>query len=67
MYFVHKWINKLFLEENKDSENWKHERWQGPPHINTVKDYKLCCPLRSVLSFSLLSYENKEMFLFRQK
>ena len=26
------------------------ERWQGPPHINKVKQCKLCCPLRSVCS-----------------
>ena len=25
----------------------KLERWQGPPHINKVKQYRLCCPLRS--------------------
>ena len=29
------------------------ERWQGPPHINKVKQYKLCWPLRSVCLFIL--------------
>ena len=28
-------------------------RWQGPPHINKVKQYKLCFPLGSVCFFSL--------------
>ena len=43
--------------------------WQGPPHVNKVKQYKLCRPLRSV---GLFSRENKEfiyyfvyIFLFR--
>ena len=33
----------------------KTERWQGPPHVNTVKQYKLCRPL-----VSLLSHEDKD-------
>ena len=47
-------IKKLFQEKNKVSECClKLERWQGPPHINNNMDW--CCPLRSVLSFSLFS------------
>ena len=38
----------------------KLERWQGPPHMNKVKQHKLCCPLRSVCLFSLFSHENKD-------
>ena len=43
----------MFSEENKIPEQClKLERWQGPPHINTMKQYKLCFPLRSVCLFS---------------
>ena len=34
IYLFHKWINKLLPEENA-------ERWQGPPHINKVKQYEI--------------------------
>ena len=35
------WANKLFLEENKIPQLCrKLERWQGPPHINNVKQYE---------------------------
>ena len=36
------------------------ERWQGPPCINKVKQFKLCCPLRSIC---LLSHEHKESLI----
>ena len=36
------------------------EMWQGPPRINIVKQYKLCCPLTSVCLFSR---ENKESLI----
>ena len=42
IYFSHNWINKLFSEENKVPEHCLTlERWQGPPHINKVKQYKI--------------------------
>ena len=54
-----KWINKLLSEEMKFPEHClKLERWQGLPHVNTVKQYYLYCPWRSVSSFSLFNYEN---------
>ena len=38
MYYFHNWINKL---ENKVPELClKLEWWQGPPHINKVKEYE---------------------------
>ena len=46
------------------------ERWQGPPHMNTVKQYKLCCPLSSVCLFRLFPSRKQKEFnycLFRQK
>ena len=53
--FFHQSINKLFSEENKFPKHYlKLEWWQGPPHINNVKQYELFCPLRS------FSQENKE-------
>ena len=37
-----KQTNKLFTEENKVLEHClKLEKWQGPPHINRVKHYRL--------------------------
>ena len=38
--------------------------WQGPPHINKVKQYELCCPFRSAC---LSSHENKESFSRQNK
>ena len=39
-FFSHKWINKLFSEENTVPEHClKLERWQGPPHIDKVQQY----------------------------
>ena len=52
----------MFSEENK-----MLERWQGPPRITKLKQYKLCCPLRSVCLFT---HKNKQSCLFsliRQK
>ena len=47
-FFSHNWIKKLPSEENKIQElSLKLERWQGPPHINKVKQYE------TVLSFKL--------------
>ena len=44
----YKWINKLLSEENKVPEHClKIEGWQDPPHVNKVKQYKLCS-LRSI-------------------
>ena len=35
------WINKLLSEENKIQEHRrKLEGWQGPPHINNVKQHE---------------------------
>ena len=46
IYIFHSWINKLFSEENKVPEHCLElERWQGPPHVNKVKQYE------TVLSF----------------
>ena len=42
----------------------KLESWQGPPHINKLNQYKLCCPLMLVCYFSLLSHETKMVSLF---
>ena len=43
-------IIRGWLEDIKVPQHClKLERWQGPPHINTVTQYKLCC------SFSLVS------------
>ena len=41
------------------------KRWQGPPHINSIKQYyrniqKLCCPLSSVCLFSSCIHEIEE-------
>ena len=44
-FLRHDWMTRLFSEEDKVPEHW-----QGPPHINKVKQYKLCCPLSSVYS-----------------
>ena len=56
-----KQTNKLFSEENDAPEHCLTlEQWQGPPHINKVKPYRLCRPLRSVSFFSLFSQENKK-------
>ena len=67
LYFVYKWTNKLFSEENKvPAHCLKLYRWQGPPNRNTAKRYKLCCPLRSVCSVM----KTKRVWLFslvRQK
>ena len=43
----------------------KLERWQGPPHVHRVKQYTLCCPLRSVCVFSLFSHESKETLFIK--
>ena len=43
----------LLSEENKVPEDClKLKRRQGPPHVNKVKQYRLCCPLSSVCLFS---------------
>ena len=48
---VLKWIKKLLSEENKvpRSPSEAQKGWQGPPHVNKVKQ---SCPLRSVCVFS---------------
>ena len=38
--FLRNGINKLFSEDNKVPEHWKLERWQGPPPLNKVKQYR---------------------------
>ena len=58
--------------ENKVPEDClKLERWQGPPYINKVKEYTLCCRLTSICLFSLFCHENKEslisLFVYRKK
>ena len=66
MYFFHTLINKLFSEEIKIPEHClKLEGWQGLPHINTVKLYKLSSPLKSVYLFSLFSHEIKERLIIQ--
>ena len=39
--FVHKWLRELFSEETKvPGRCLKLEKWQGPPHVNKVKQYE---------------------------
>ena len=46
----------MFSEQNKVPEHClKIEKWQGPPHVNRVKQYKLCFCL-----FSFFSHGDKE-------
>ena len=48
MFCFHDWINKLLSEENKVPDHClKREKWQGPPHVNKVKQYDI------VLSFNV--------------
>ena len=58
-YHFHNWINKLFSEENKVLEHClKLESWQGPPHINKVKQYEI------VSSFSLyIQFIQRSLFV----
>ena len=61
---LHKWTNQLFSEEKNVLEHYlKLRSWQGPPHINKVKQYKLCCLLSSVCLFSLFTLENNRDML----
>ena len=40
--FFHYWINELFSEDKKVPEHClKTERWQGPPHVNRVKQFEI--------------------------
>ena len=51
-FFFHYWINKLFWEEHKVPEHClKLERWQGPPHVNKVRQ----CETVSSSEFSLFT------------
>ena len=46
----------MFSEENKIPEHCLNvERWQGPPHINKVKQHEI------VYLFSLFSHVNKSV------
>ena len=41
-HILHRWINKLFTEEKKVPQCCLVlERWQGPPHLNKVKQFEL--------------------------
>ena len=50
-FFFNNWKTKLFSEEERGSPEHclKLERWQGPPHINKVKQCEI------VLSFNIRS------------
>ena len=70
MYQFHNWINKLFSEENKVLEHcWKLERWQGPPHINKVKQYEIVLSFKvRLLVYSVVRRKRVCLFsLFRQE
>ena len=60
IYFL-KWINELLSEKKyKVREHClKIERWQGPPHINKVRQSKLC----TVSLFIQFIHDNKESLL----
>ena len=60
-YKLHNWINKLFSEENK-IPILKLERWQGPPHVNTVNQYKAVLSLKSQFVCSVM--KTKRIYLF---
>ena len=61
IWVKHAKINKLFSEENKVPEHCvKLHRWQGPPLLNKVKQYKLHCPLRSVYHQLIQSWKQTE-------
>ena len=53
-------MNKLFSEENKVLDHClKLERWQGPPHINRVKQYEMMLSFKVSLLIQLISAEEK--------
>ena len=61
LFFYYKWINKLFSERTKVPQHcWKLERWQGPPHINKVKQHEIVLSFKVRLLIQLISHENKE-------
>ena len=60
MYSFHNGINELFSEENELPLNClKLERWQGPPHINKVKQYEIVLSLYFIILFLRLNELNK--------
>ena len=50
--FLHMFFPLFSEENNVPKHSLKVERWQGLPHVNKVKQYKLCCPLRSACLFT---------------
>ena len=42
----------IYMNKGSDGNVLPCFCWQGPPHIKKVKQYKLCCPFRSVWLFS---------------
>ena len=61
-YYVMVWKKKYLSwsscsQRKITSQNsLKLDRWQGPPHANKVKQYEMCCCLRSVCLFSLFGW-----------
>ena len=59
IYVFRNWINKMFSEQNKVREHGlKVGRWQGPPHINTVKWYDIVSSFK--VSLFIQSWNQRE-------
>ena len=66
LIFFHNWINKLLSEENKIPRTGsclKLERWQGPPHINKVKQYETVWSFKIILFIQFIHENRGNLFI----